>query len=154
MNDVLYHDIDSYACNWMEELIHGDELQTGTVVCGDIRKAKPSELEQFRQCHFFAGIGGWPYKSQGGMMTNFGLLNRRTEFWFAVKNQPSPDEIASALLNEYWGLVTEIFAETGSVRTLGTLALEVLQLSKLIKKCKTNAEARLIIDQFRSLERA
>ena len=44
----------------MRELIADGLIPAGEVDERDIRDVRPSDLDGFTQCHFFAGIGGWP----------------------------------------------------------------------------------------------
>lgn len=55
-----YNDNDPKACAWLRELIAQGHLPPGTVDERSILEIKPDELTGFDQCHFFAGIGGWP----------------------------------------------------------------------------------------------
>jgi DNA (cytosine-5)-methyltransferase 1 len=56
---ALYNEIDPKAAAWLRELIEGGHIAPGIVDERDIRDIRPEELDQFTQCHFFAGIGGW-----------------------------------------------------------------------------------------------
>ena len=58
---VYYNDADPAACAWLRELIAAGLLPTGEVDARSILEVDPSDLRGFAQCHFFAGIGGWPY---------------------------------------------------------------------------------------------
>jgi DNA (cytosine-5)-methyltransferase 1 len=55
-----YNDNDPKACAWLRELIAAGELPAGDVDCRSILEVKADELAGYSQCHFFAGIGGWP----------------------------------------------------------------------------------------------
>ena len=55
-----YNDNDEFACEWLRELIKDRLIPEGEVDDRDIRTIEPRELEGFTQCHFFAGVGGWP----------------------------------------------------------------------------------------------
>lgn len=55
-----YNEIDPYAAAWLRNLIAAGHLPAGVVDERDIRDVAPVELMGYRQCHFFAGIGGWP----------------------------------------------------------------------------------------------
>jgi DNA (cytosine-5)-methyltransferase 1 len=57
---VYYNDIDVNACRWLEELILAGEIPDGIVDNRSILDVDPADLVGFSQCHFFAGIGGWP----------------------------------------------------------------------------------------------
>ncbi len=58
---VYYNDADPAACAWLRELISAGLLPAGEVDERSILKVEPADLRGFAQCHFFAGIGGWPY---------------------------------------------------------------------------------------------
>ncbi|NYS26850.1 DNA cytosine methyltransferase [Rhodobacteraceae bacterium 2376] len=58
---VYYNDADPAACAWLRELIAAGHLPAGEVDGRSILEVTPSDLRGFAQCHFFAGIGGWPY---------------------------------------------------------------------------------------------
>ena len=55
-----YNDNDPKACAWLRELIAAGELPAGDVDCRSITEIKADDLAKYDQCHFFAGIGGWP----------------------------------------------------------------------------------------------
>ena len=55
-----YNEIDPKAAAWLRELITAGEIPDGDVDERDIRDIRPIDLESYTQCHFFAGIGGWP----------------------------------------------------------------------------------------------
>jgi DNA (cytosine-5)-methyltransferase 1 len=59
MNDDYYNEIDPFAAQWLRNLIAAGHLPSGEVDERDIRDVKAADLAGFRQCHFFAGIGGW-----------------------------------------------------------------------------------------------
>ncbi|MGS4947611.1 DNA cytosine methyltransferase [Meridianimarinicoccus sp. RP-17] len=58
---VYYNDADPAACAWLRELIAAGLLPDGEVDERSILEVEPADLRGFAQCHFFAGIGGWPY---------------------------------------------------------------------------------------------
>jgi DNA (cytosine-5)-methyltransferase 1 len=58
---VYYNDVDPAACAWLRELIAVGLLPDGEVDARSILEVEPADLRGFAQCHFFAGIGGWPY---------------------------------------------------------------------------------------------
>ena len=58
---VYYNDADPAACAWLRELIAAGLLPAGEVDERSILEVKPADLRGFAQCHFFAGIGGWPH---------------------------------------------------------------------------------------------
>jgi DNA (cytosine-5)-methyltransferase 1 len=57
---VWYNEVDPFAAQWLRNLIAAGLLPEGEVDEHDIRDVRPSDLAGFDQCHFFAGIGGWP----------------------------------------------------------------------------------------------
>ena len=56
---VYYNDMDPYAAAWLRRLIGAGLIPEGDVDERDIRNVSPSDLREYRQCHFFAGFGGW-----------------------------------------------------------------------------------------------
>lgn len=56
---AYYNDNDPYVAQWLRELIAAGSIPEGTVDERDIRQIRPDGLPA--TCHFFAGIGGWPY---------------------------------------------------------------------------------------------
>ncbi len=58
---VYYNDADPAACAWLRELIAAGLLPAGDVDERSILDVEPADLRGFAQCHFFAGIGGWPH---------------------------------------------------------------------------------------------
>jgi DNA (cytosine-5)-methyltransferase 1 len=58
---VYYNDADPAVCAWLRELIAAGHLPAGKVDTRSILEVEPADLRGFTQCHFFAGIGGWPY---------------------------------------------------------------------------------------------
>ena len=57
---VYYNEIEHAAVVWLEALIKEKLIPYGHVDERDIRDVRPNDLRGFSQCHFFAGIGGWP----------------------------------------------------------------------------------------------
>lgn len=57
---AFYNDIDSFCFDCLRRLIDDRELPQGRVDRRSILHVKSQDLEAYRQCHFFAGIGGWP----------------------------------------------------------------------------------------------
>jgi len=55
-----YNDVDPCASAWLRELVADGLIPDGKVDDRSILDVQPSDLEGFAQCHFFAGIGGWP----------------------------------------------------------------------------------------------
>lgn len=58
---VYDNDADPASCAWLRELITAGLLPDGEVDERSILDVEPAELRGFSQCHFFAGIGGWPH---------------------------------------------------------------------------------------------
>ena len=58
---AYYNEIDPYAAAWLRNLIAAGLIPPGDVDERDIREVCPDDLDGYTECHFFAGIGGWPY---------------------------------------------------------------------------------------------
>ena len=54
-----YNEWDSFAADWLRELIKDGLIPDGEVDNRSIADVRPEDLKEFTQCHFFAGIGGW-----------------------------------------------------------------------------------------------
>ena len=54
-----YNEWDSFAADWLRELIKDGLIPDGEVDNRSIADVRPEDLRGFTQCHFFAGIGGW-----------------------------------------------------------------------------------------------
>lgn len=59
-----YNEWDKGSAAWLRELINNKLIPYGYVDERSITEVTPSDLEGFTQCHFFAGIGGWPLALQ------------------------------------------------------------------------------------------
>ena len=57
---VYYNEFNEYAAQWLVNLIDAKLIPAGIVDSRSILEVTPSDLQGFTQCHFFAGIGGWP----------------------------------------------------------------------------------------------
>ena len=57
---VYYNDNDPFAARWLRNLVSAGLLPAGDVDDRSITEVKPNDLKGYEQCHFFAGIGGWP----------------------------------------------------------------------------------------------
>lgn len=57
---VFYNEWDKFAAQWIRNLAEAGELPRGTVDDRSITELRAADLVPYRQCHFFAGIGGWP----------------------------------------------------------------------------------------------
>lgn len=55
-----YNEWDKGAAAWLRELIKQGHIPFGVVDERSITEIRPEDLDGFTQCHFFAGIGGWP----------------------------------------------------------------------------------------------
>lgn len=55
-----YNDSDVFCAAMLQNLIDAGLLPPGDVDCRSIVDVTPHDLEGYTQCHFFAGIGGWP----------------------------------------------------------------------------------------------
>lgn len=58
---AYYNEIDPYAAQWLRNLIANGHIADGVVDERSISDVRPDELQEFTQCHFFAGIGIWSY---------------------------------------------------------------------------------------------
>lgn len=56
-----YNENDPRAAAWLRELIKHGHIPEGFVDERSIVDVRPGDLGRYTQCHFFAGIGGWPY---------------------------------------------------------------------------------------------
>jgi DNA (cytosine-5)-methyltransferase 1 len=57
---VYYNEFDKYAAAWLRNLIAAGHIAPGDVDERSIEDVRPADLDGYDQCHFFAGIGGWP----------------------------------------------------------------------------------------------
>lgn len=64
MTPVYYNEYDARTAAWLRELIACGHLPPGDVDTRDIRDVQPDDVRGYRQCHWFAGIGGWPLALQ------------------------------------------------------------------------------------------
>ena len=58
---AYYNEFDPGAAAWLRELIKRDLIADGEVDERSILDVTADDLTEFKQCHFFAGIGGWSY---------------------------------------------------------------------------------------------
>jgi DNA (cytosine-5)-methyltransferase 1 len=56
-----YNEHNPHAAAWLKELMKDGLIAKGVVDERRIEDVSPTDLRAFTQCHFFAGIGGWPY---------------------------------------------------------------------------------------------
>lgn len=59
MARAYYNEFDPYAAQWLRNLIAAGLIPAGDVDERSIVDVQPTDLAGYRQCHFFAGIGGW-----------------------------------------------------------------------------------------------
>lgn len=57
---VYYNEWDKPTAAWLRELGARHHLPAGHVDTRSIRDVRAGDVHDFDQCHFFAGIGGWP----------------------------------------------------------------------------------------------
>lgn len=55
-----YNEIDPYCAAWLHNLMDAGQIPHGVIDTRSIEDVRPDELAGFVQCHFFAGIAGWP----------------------------------------------------------------------------------------------
>jgi DNA (cytosine-5)-methyltransferase 1 len=70
-----YNEWGPQAAAWLRELISERLIPRGLVDERSITEVKAEDLEGFTQCHFFAGIGGWPLALQ------LAGVDHRTPLW-------------------------------------------------------------------------
>ena len=58
---VYYNEINGHAASWLRNLISAGHIADGCVDERSIEDVHPDDLREFKQCHFFAGIGVWSY---------------------------------------------------------------------------------------------
>jgi DNA (cytosine-5)-methyltransferase 1 len=61
MSKIYYNEIDPFCCEWLQALMDDGHIPYGDIDNRSIEDVKPSEIKDYVQCHFFAGIGGWSY---------------------------------------------------------------------------------------------
>jgi DNA (cytosine-5)-methyltransferase 1 len=57
---AYYNEIDPFAAEWLRRLIAAGLIAPGDVDERSIEDVRPADLVGYTQCHFFAGISGWP----------------------------------------------------------------------------------------------
>ena len=57
---VYYNENDTYVAAWLRELMKEGHIPDGEIDTRSIVDVRADDLKGFGQCHFFAGIGGWP----------------------------------------------------------------------------------------------
>ncbi|WP_440863376.1 DNA cytosine methyltransferase [Symbiopectobacterium purcellii] len=58
---AYYNEIDPFAAQWLRNLITAGHIAPGDVDERSIEDVTPDDLQNYMQCHFFAGIGVWSY---------------------------------------------------------------------------------------------
>lgn len=61
MAKIYYNEIDLFCAEWLANLMHERLIPHGNIDTRSISDVAPDDLKSYRQCHFFAGIGGWAY---------------------------------------------------------------------------------------------
>lgn len=56
-----YNENDHNAAAWLLGLMEDGLIPQGHVDASSIEEVRPADLVGYTQCHFFAGIGGWPF---------------------------------------------------------------------------------------------
>ena len=56
-----YNEIDPYCAAWLQNLMDAGLIPFGDIDTRSIDEVLPNELAQYTQCHFFAGLAGWPF---------------------------------------------------------------------------------------------
>ncbi len=59
-----YNEFDPFAAQWLRNLADGNQIPNGTIDERSIKDVNATDLMGYNQCHFFAGIGGWPLAFQ------------------------------------------------------------------------------------------
>ncbi len=55
-----YNEFDPFAAKWLMNLAAAGKIPAGRVDDRSIKEVTGADLAGYRQCHFFAGCGGWP----------------------------------------------------------------------------------------------
>jgi len=61
---AYYNEFDPHAAEWLRSLIDAGLIMAGDIDERSIVDVKPTDLMGYAQCHFFAGISGWPLALQ------------------------------------------------------------------------------------------
>src|SRR5687768_11483151 len=59
-----YNENNKFAAAWLRNLIAAGHIAPGVVDERSIADVKADDLIGYTQCHFFAGLGGWPYAAR------------------------------------------------------------------------------------------
>lgn len=57
---AYYNEIEPFAAEWLRNLIKAGLIPDGEVDTRSITDVSPADVRGFRQCHWFAGVAGWP----------------------------------------------------------------------------------------------
>lgn len=57
----FYNEFEKFPAQWLRNLIDMGEIPKGVVDERSIKEIKKTDIEKYKQVHFFAGIGGWSY---------------------------------------------------------------------------------------------
>lgn len=57
---AYYNEKDSYAAQWLRNLANSGLIPAGDVDERPIEHVSAGDIRGYAQCHFFAGLGGWP----------------------------------------------------------------------------------------------
>jgi DNA (cytosine-5)-methyltransferase 1 len=55
-----YNEIDPYCAAWLQNLMDAGHIPDGDIDTRSIEDVRPDDLRGYTQCHWFAGIAGWP----------------------------------------------------------------------------------------------
>ena len=58
---AYYNEFDAYPAQWLRNLSDAGHIAKGVVDERSIKDVRPEDLSGYKQCHFFAGIGGWSH---------------------------------------------------------------------------------------------
>ena len=112
-----YNEFDPKAAAWLRELIKRGEIAQGDVDERSIKDVRASDLRWYRQCHFFAGIGGWSLALRlAGVSDDEPLWTGSCPcqpFSVAGKGLGEADE------RHLWPVFRELIRERGPARVLG-----------------------------------
>jgi len=59
-----YNEIDPFCIRWLGNLAAASHVAAGFIDARSIADVQPDDVRQYRQAHFFAGVGGWPLALQ------------------------------------------------------------------------------------------
>lgn len=121
---AYYNEIDPFAAQWLRNLIAAGHIAPGDVDERSIEDITPDDLQNYTQCHFFAGIGvrsyslrraGWPDKNPvwtGSCPCQpFGAAGKKSGFddkrhlwpaWFRLISQCCPGIVVASKYGLSW----------------------------------------------------